>query len=445
MMKKFLPETILSFKDQILNTNLELDQLFESINSSFLSSTNKNDKYKNIKFISHFKKSTNKWKKSLEEKNISSNDSIKLNVKNSINKLSKDNFDKVTTELIMNLNITDYNSLIILSNEIFNFIIMHPIYMDIYIDLIKKIYYVTQDHWNFEGHNLITTLIDMSQIKYFDDYKTLDDLDDLINVTLMNNMKFIELEGLSDDELMIVNKSMKISNIKFIFNLYDVGFLDKTVFNNILLDLIGLKTKSSIEALIEILNSSEVNNKVILNNINQLNKLTKISNFDFRIKFIYGEALAKFIVNKKVLKKTSNLKKKKNTEDSYKIGCENILEEYIMIQEQDEIFAYLKETNDYNELCKFTEILIKNILCSKDTDFNKLKLLLKTLTNKKFLKISNIKKGFNNNLKNFNDLIIDFPKAEKNLNKFLSFNYKTKLLKKEFVNELLKRYSIEVN
>ena len=98
MIKILSPETIFSFKDKINKTNKELDQLFESINSSFISSTNKNDKYKNIKFTNHFKKSTNKWKKSLEE-----NDSIKLLVKNNINKLSKDNFDKVTDDLIFSL------------------------------------------------------------------------------------------------------------------------------------------------------------------------------------------------------------------------------------------------------------------------------------------------------------------------------------------------------
>ena len=33
-------------------------------------------------------------------------------------------------------------------------------------------------------------------------------------------MKYIELEGLEKDELQIVNKSMKISNIKFIVRCY---------------------------------------------------------------------------------------------------------------------------------------------------------------------------------------------------------------------------------
>ena len=49
-------EYILSFKNVIDKTNSDLDQLFESINSSFISSSNKNDKYKNIKIINTSKK-----------------------------------------------------------------------------------------------------------------------------------------------------------------------------------------------------------------------------------------------------------------------------------------------------------------------------------------------------------------------------------------------------
>ena len=445
MIKVLSPETIYSFKEVVDKSNKELDQLFESINSSFISSTNKNDKYKNIKFISHFKKSTNKWKKSLEDKS----NSIKLLVKNSINKLSKDNFEKVTDELIFSLKINNYESLILLGNEIFNVILMHPVYLEFYLDLIVKIYYVTKDKWNFDSNNIINLLIDMAQIKYYLDYKEIDQLEDIVNPVLSDNMNFIELEGLSKEEMQIVEKSMKISNIKFLVKMYSLNFLDKKIFENLLQELIKLKTTDSMEALIEILSLCESNNPEILNNITKLNKLKDSNNFDFRLTFIYGEALQKFgSVKSNTKKKFSNKKPvKKKKVDTFMIGCENILEEYIMIEEFDEIKEYLKDSlNNYHELSKFSEVLIKTILCGKDdSQFTKLKNLIKSLTSNKMVKPSNFKKGMNNNLKNYNEIIIDYPKANKNLRKFISYSTKSNIIKKEFVDELINRYDIKIN
>ena len=443
MIKVLSPETIYSFKEVVNNNNKELDQLFESINSSFISSTNKNDKYKNIKFINHFKKSTNKWKKSLEDKS----NSIKLLVKNSINKLSKDNFNKVTDELILSLKIKNYESLILLGNEIFNVILMHPVYLEFYLNLIVKIYYVTNDKWVFDSNNLIKLLIDMAQIKYYVDYKKIDELENLINPVLSDNMNFIELEGLSQDEIQIVEKSMKISNIKFIVRMYSLKFLDKKIFENILLELIKFKTMDSMEALIEILNLCEPNDPEILKNITKLNKLRDSECFDFRLTFIYGEALQKFDKTKpKIRKKVSTKPVKKKKVDTFMIGCENILEEYIMIEEFDEIKEYLKDSlNNYHELSKFSEVLIKTIICGRDTDFTKLKKLIKSLTSKKMLKSSNFKKGINNNLKNYNEIIIDYPKANKNLSKFISYSTKSNIIKKDFIDALINRYNINLN
>jgi hypothetical protein len=441
MIKILSPETIFSFKNKINKTNTELDQLFESINSSFISSTNKNDKYKNIKFTNHFKKSTNKWKKSLEE-----NDSIKLLVKNNINKLSKDNFDKVSDDLIFALEILDYESLILLANEIFNIILMHPIYMDFYIKLITKMYYITLDKWAFESNNIINILVNMTQIKYYNDYKNLDRVEELMDITLLDNMKFIELEGLVPKELQIVEKSMKISNIKFIVKLYEQKFLDAKIFESILHEMIDFKTTNSMEALIEILNICENNNPEILKNMNQLLKLKDSSKFDFRLTFIYGESLLKYSKNYKVKKESKKgSKPKKSKIDSFTIGCQNILDEYIMIGELEEINEYLKDSvNNYSDLCKFSDVLIKTILCCKETDYIKLKGLIKTLTSKKILKLANVKKGFTNNLKQFNDIAIDYPKATQNLNKLITYSTKSNIIKQDFIDDLIKKYNIEI-
>ena len=442
MIKLLSPEVILSFKNKVDKSNKELDQLFESINSSFISSTNKNEKYKNIKFINHFKKSTNKWKKSIEDKG-----SVKLLVKNNVNKLSDDNFDKISEELIFNLKINNYESLIILANELFNSVIMHPVYINNYINLIKKIYYVTSDHWNYEGKSLIDLLIIMSQIKYFMDYRKLDEIEDNLDNTFTETVQFIELDGLDEKELKIVNKSMKISNIKFIVQMYLNNFLDSNIMSNIVEELINLKTTHSMEALIEILNMCESNDKVINKNFTKLAKLKSSKEFDFRLNFIYGEALSKYDKKKSNSVKVKKVSPKKpvKKEDSFMIGCENIIEEYIMIEEFEEVYEYLKDSQgNYHDLCKFSDVLIRSILCSKETDYTKLKSLVKQLMGKKLLKPSNWKKGFNNNIKNFEDIMLDYPKANKNLSKFITYSKKSNIIKEDYINELMTKYEISL-
>ena len=442
MIKLLSPEVILSFKNRVDKSSKELDQLFESINSSFISSTNKNEKYKNIKFINHFKKSTNKWKKSIEDKG-----SVKLLVKNNVNKLSDNNFDKISEELIFNLKINNYESLIILANELFNSVIMHPVYINNYINLIKKIYYVTSDHWNYDGKSLIDLLIIMSQIKYFMDYRKLDEIEDSLDNTFTETVQFIELDGLDEKELKIVNKSMKISNIKFIVQMYLNKFLDSKIMDNIIVELINLETTHSIEALIEILNMCENNDKIINKNFTKLEKLKSSKEFDFRLNFIYGEALCKYDNKKSNSVKVKKLSPKQpvKKEDSFMIGCENIIEEYIMIEEFEEVYEYLKDSKDnYHDLCKFSDVLIRSILCSKEIDYTKLKSLVKQLMGKKILKPSNWKKGFNNNIKNFQDIMLDYPKANKNLSKFITYSKKSNIIKEDYINELITKYEVSL-
>ena len=318
--------------------------------------------------------------------------------------------------------------------------------MDFYIKLITKMYYITLDKWVFESNNIINILINMAEIKYYNDYKNLDNLEELMDITLLENMKFIELEGLTNKELQIVEKSMKISNIKFILKLYEQKFLDAKIFESILHEMINFKTTDSMEALIEILNMCENNNPEILKNMNKLLKLKKSNLFDFRLTFIYGESLLKYNKNykeKKVSKRES--KQKKPKVDSFVIGCQNILDEYVMIGELEEINEYLKDSiNNYTDLCKFSEVLIRNILCCKETDYTKLKSLIKTLTSKKILKLSNVKKGFTNNLKQFNDISIDYPKATKNLNKLITYSTNSNIIKQDFIDDLIKKYNIEM-
>ena len=139
-----------------------MNELFESINSSFISSTNKNDKYKNIKFVKNIKKSTNKWKASLNN----ANNNMVTTIKNVLNKLCLENFDKISDEFILEIKIDSYLGLHTLATELYNRILMHPVYIDLYIKLAIKIAGICQNHWTFNNENLIKTLINFLKNSY---------------------------------------------------------------------------------------------------------------------------------------------------------------------------------------------------------------------------------------------------------------------------------------
>ena len=60
------------------------------------------------------------------------------------------------------------------------------------------------------------------------------------------------------------------------------------------------------------------------------------------------------------------------------------------------------------------------------------------------MKPSNWKKGFNNNIKNFEDIMLDYPKANKNLSKFITYSKKSNIIKEDYINELMTKYEISL-
>ncbi len=424
-------EYILSFKNAIDKTNSELDQLFESINSSFISSSNKNDKYRNIKIINVTKKSTNKWKSSL-----SNSDNILIKIKNFMNKISENNFDKLTNELLININIQDYLSLLIFSNELFNRIITHPAYINIYMKLVLKIIYISQEKWNFEDQSMIKLLLNMTQRKFVEDFDNdnLEKLDKIFDETFLYNITKIELEGLNEDEVNIKNKSMTLSNIKFIIKLYQFNLLNKDDFNNMLNIITKDPKKKNIESLIEILSLFDSDDSIITKNKFVLYKILKLKNLDFRLKFIYEEALKKYFSKTKETKFIETEKKKdtiKKNKKNFGIGCKNIIEEYLVIQEFEEINIYLEKSfKNHYELSCFAENLLNKIICSKDKEFNILKKMLKKMIKKKIIRATHIKKGLKYINKNMNDISIDFPNSKDRLDKLNKFLYNENIIKK---------------
>ena len=437
MLVKIEPETILFFKNNIENSNSELNQLFESINSSFISSSNKTDKFKHIKIIKNIKKSNNKWKTELNLAKKDNNMTILVKVKNILNKITDDNFDSISDELISIIKINNYNELLIFSNEIFNRIIVNPIYIDVYIKLIIKVFLITENEWMFNENNILTVLVNNTQRKFLNDFNQ-DNYDNFINLLdkdFINNINDITFDGLEEKEVNIKKKSMALSNIKLIVKLHQNNIICDNIINEIINVLTASNNKSSIEALIEILDMQTEKYDIYLNNKNKFESILDNNDYDFRLKFIYEEAFKKYFSNYKFFKKYKMKERKIINNSIFEIESNNILDEYIELGQNIEVIEYLNTLEC--GITKFINILLTKILCSKNDCYKKLEKLFLNLYKKKYFKRSDIKKEIKYIFKSLKDISIDYPIANKNLKNILNFIGKNKMIDIEFINKSL--------
>ena len=102
---------------------------------------------------------------------------------------------------------------------------------------------------------------------------------------------------------------------------------------------------------------------------------------------------------KKIIKKNKKVSEKKL------IKCQNILKEYLIIEDIEEIKYFLEEESNINKF--FEDAIIQELFINEDDDFDKLFCLLKK---KELFNIKNIKTKINN--LNNDDIFIDFSKRK---------------------------------
>jgi len=437
MLVKIEPETILFFKNNIKNGNSELNQLFESINSSFISSSNKTNKFKHIKIIKHVKKSSNKWKTELNLAKKDNNITILVKVKNILNKITDDNFDNISDELISIIKINNYNELLIFSNEIFNRIIVNPVYIDVYIKLIIKVFLITDNNWTYNDNNILTVLVNNTQRKFLNDFNK-DNYNSFINLLdkdFVNNINDITLDGLEEKEVIIKKKSMALSNIKLIIKLHQNNIICDDNINEIINILTESNNKASIEALIEILDMQTEKYDIYNNNKEKFETVLNNNDYDFRLKFIYEEAFKKYFNNYKFSKKYKIKERKIISESSFDVESNNILDEYIELGQSIEVIEHLNTLDC--AITKFINILLTKILCSKNNAYKQLEKLFLNLYKKNYFRRSDIKKEIKYIFKSLKDIAIDYPIAYNNLKNILNFIGKNKIIDLEFINKSL--------
>lgn len=298
----------------------------------------------------------------------------KVNLKN-----KKNNFNIILNKL------TDSNYMEILENEIVN--------NNINLSNILNLIYLLMDKIENEG-------------KFSECYSnTIIDIDRLLS-KIENKHEFIIHNIISERfyEILEENDEYKKENFtKFIYLLIEKGYFYKNLVNKIMEDIIN---KNDIYMIYLWLNINPQLKKKYVDIINEkLQYLKKINNIRMITLF---ETLLTF----KQIKKEKKEKKETNIVNKSMVICENIIKEYMIIEDVEEVKLFIEETKINNVKDLLIDGIIKELFVNEDENFIKLVNLIETgifdlqILKKKLENLSNddIFIDYKNRLKCINDI-----------------------------------------
>jgi hypothetical protein len=340
---------------------LELDQnIINSIIESFSGHDNKHKK----KVIS--KKPLNILKNP-KLKSIIDKTSNKVNL--ILNKLSENNIDNLVIEFIENVKITtieDYNDYLkTFYLKILSEINFYKFYFK-FFDILSNVYFNVLSFSNEYFYNLVEKKFTNDYLDYIEEeYDFLKEITEdekrTNNLLLIKNMVLSEhLKPTINDYIneVLLNQNKYLADIHF-------WFKDNTLTNDqtekikyLLTDDIQLRDKILLENLI-----NGTNNNIINNNASKI-----------------------------IFKKKNDQPSSNNT-----IQLQNLLEEYLFIDNSESIEDYIiNECDDINSKNKFCEFIVDKYFKLTATNSNKILKLIKLLIKKKILFKSNLSRGLLN-------------------------------------------------
>ena len=361
-------EYLLSFKDHDDLKNLD-DEFLNLISENFIKSYSKKVKKKLIKPI--LKCNILKNSKLQTEKNT-----IESKVNLILNKLSKNNFDQIVEEFVIKfseINQSDYN---IILKSLYIKAIKDEKFINIFLKfyhIINQIYSYLFDFNNKYFINLLETKIkfDYQEIKLDKEYSFFENLNSEEN--RINSLKIliylVEKNNLKIDVINIVSNFLMetdyIPDINFWFS-------NKFIKNN-------LDIKNFNEKLVNKL-SNDINNRslVLLKNLLDSNDIQYELNIDDDLDEDSDEDIN--ICN--------NLNNDETTKSDLEIQIDNILEEYLLLEEFDEVSSFIESFNKDDSKKKiFMETLLNFFFNSTLNNSNKFKKLFVNLKKSKLFKI----------------------------------------------------------
>ena len=384
-------EYLLSFKDHKDLQNLDNDFL-NSISDNFIKSYSKKVKKKIIKPI--LKCNLLKNSKLQADKNT-----VESRVNLILNKLSKNNFEQIIEEFLIKFSEIDQNVYDIILKSIFIKMIKDEKFITIFFKFYNNINQIYG--YLFELNN--KEFINLIELKIKNDYMNLD---------LNENMKFLEnfkseehrLNSLKLLIYLVEKKNLHIDVINivsdFLMNtdfIPDINFWfsNKFIKNN-------LNIKDFNKKLIDKLNNEMNNRSLVL-----LKNLLDCNDIDYQIEDEDNEEEIFESSIEEVSDKTE-----------FEIQIDNILEEYLLLEEFDEILSFFENfINEDIDKKQFMSSLINFYFNSPLNNLSKFKKLFVNLKKSKLIKSELYKNSLNEILNN--DERFDYIDLDNKISKLL--------------------------
>lgn len=335
----------------------------------------------------------NKYKKNKKQhilknhKFQSKKDNISNKVNLILNKLAESNIDNLVVEFLEIIKKVDLETYEEIQKTFYLKMLSEISFIKIYLQFLKIIAYIYKKVQNYDLSFLYSIIEAKFKSDYLDIELEYDFFDDIDNET--QNAKYSE-------------ESRRLNNLIIIKNMVDYNFLDNSLINYC--DNIIINQENYLSDIYYWFNSK--NKELTEDNINKV-KLILNKKIGQRERVLLENLINKKQIIENDIISVKNIPTKIN--DTLKLECDNIIEEYLLIKSIDDVKYFINNRcNDAITKNKFCEYLINIFILSNES--NIIIDLFKKLLKDQTLYKSNISRGIimvNNNHKSKNKLFND--------------------------------------
>lgn len=411
--QKYKLEFIFKYKNDV-----EIDKnYFDEIREIMSQSTDK--KNFKVKISKNISLNNNKWHR---KRFLTDEEKIKKKINSLLNMYSKNNYEKITID-ILKLKINNTLNLEYLVNMII-FKYKNDYKNDVWNYLIEKIIFSNINKWKLDDTYIAQRILNKVQ----------DDFNKIINFDYQETLETLINDNI-DDYYKIKNKNIGL--MKLICELFKYKLIDKNLITYILENLtLDLKKNFKLELGVSLVQNlyKYINNEEKQKFIEFFSIYLKNPNLNKKIKFMILDFIeTREIKTKKIEKKIEIEINDDKIETVLRSGINDFIENNNLLDFTDNIKKYL--LND-KIAGKFIYYLILYILENNNIDIclN----LLNNLINKKFFNSNNIKLGINSFYEDYDDYKWDYKNIDEILEKITNYLLEKKILDNNF-NILIKK------
>ena len=403
----YTPEQIFNYKDTNKLTS-ELEEYLTSIKKCMESCTDSKDfKIKLKKY--EIKLSSNKW---YRKRFMTHDEKIKKNINSLLNKLTDKNYQEITN-LVLGLKLDNYNLLEYLCKNIIEKCILEKQYIKNWSFLINKVFCNNLKKWNFNDTFIFKIFLELCQKKF----------EKLLGLNY--HSKLCDLYD-KDIDAFYKMKNKYCNFILMLSELYLIGFISENKIKSIFSCFLN-NTDNYYEVELAVIVTDHLKNdklqKIFLDKY--IKNLINYKNINKKIKFMIMDILESKEESNKTKTEDKNIFM---SDEEIEVKIKNIINEFILEKDYKYSLTCYKEINTKPKSNKVIYEFILNLIESENNKFNDIFYLLKKLIKDKTIKYNNIKFGLIDILKDYDELILDYPMLDQQIIKILNLFTKSKII-----------------